>query len=116
MGLARTRGLAAEAMAAAYLELIGCEMIARNVRMHGVEVDLVAREDRTHVLVEVKWRNRSDYGGAALAVDHVKRRRLLRAAHHAAAERSGPLRIDVVAIELSSEGAAVRHYRNAVTE
>lgn len=116
MGLARLRGRAAEAIAAAYLELLGYEVVSRNVRMHGVEVDLVAREGRTHVLVEVKCRSRSDYGGAALAVDHGKRARLLRAAQAVALGDDGGVRIDVVAIEIDVDGATLRHYRNAVTE
>ena len=116
MGLARTRGVAGEAVAAAYFELLGCEVVARNARMSGVEVDLVVSDGPIRVLIEVKFRGRSDYGGAALAVDHVKRERLLKAARALAAERAGPVRIDVVAVELSSDGLMLRHYRNAVTE
>ena len=69
MGLAQERGRSGETLAAAYLELAGLEVLRRNVRLAGVEVDLVAREGRTRVVVEVKLRNRSDYGGAARAVD-----------------------------------------------
>ena len=67
-------------------------------------------------MVEVKLRSRPDYGGAALAVDHSKRDRLLRAAHALERERGGPVRIDVLAIDVSFDGAMMRHYRNAVTD
>ena len=80
MGIASRHGAAGEALAAAYLELVGCTVVGRNLSLAGVEVDLLIEEDRTQVLVEVKTRTRSDYGGAALAVDHTKRARLLRAA------------------------------------
>lgn len=116
MGLARDRGVAGETLAAAYLELVGCVLVSRNVKLHGVEVDLIVTEGATRVVVEVKFRNRSDYGGAALTVDHSKRERLIRAARAIQNERAGRVRIDVVAIEISGEGATVRHYRNAVTE
>ena len=116
MGLTRTRGLGGEALAAAFFELIGCQVVARNVRESGVEVDLVVADGPARVLVEVKLRGRSDYGGAALAVDHAKRTRLLKAARAMVGERPGPVRIDVVAIDLSPDGATLRHYRNAVTE
>src|SRR5689334_10420010 len=116
MGTARTRGAAGEALAAAYFELIGWEVVARNVRLSGVEVDLVVRDGHAQVLVEVKFRGRSDYGGAALAIDHIKRRRLLQAAAVVSGERNGPVRIDVVALERSPDGAVLRHYRNAVME
>jgi putative endonuclease len=115
MGIAKHRGEAGEALAAAYLELIGCRILARNIRLAGVEVDLVVEEGRCHVVVEVKMRNRTDYGGAAQAVDHKKQARLARAARVLASEGAESIRIDVIAVELEPEGARLRHYRNAVT-
>ena len=114
MGIARRHGAAGETLAAAYFELVGCVVVARNVKLAGVEVDLVVEENRTQVLVEVKTRTRADYGGAALAVDRAKRARLLRAC--AALDPTRATRIDVVAIETSESGAVVRHYRGAFNE
>jgi putative endonuclease len=108
------RGRAGERFAAAYLELIGARVRETNVRIAGVEVDLVADDGRDRVLVEVKLRSRSDFGGAALAVDHVKRRRLARAAAAVAQAGVGRVRVDVIAIDLEPGGATLRHYRNAV--
>jgi putative endonuclease len=116
MGVANSRGSAAEAMAAAYVELMGWEVMGRNLRLGGVEVDLVVCDGTAHIVVEVKCRTRSDYGGAALTIDGVKRRRLLRAAQALARGDSVPVRIDVMAIDCDLQGAQVRHYRNAVTE
>jgi len=114
MGTGNVRGARGESLAAAWLELSGHDVIGRNVRLGGVEVDLVAREGDTHVVVEVNLRGRSDFGGAALAVDRAKRVRLMRAAR--ALEASGNVRIDVIAIETQGDGLTLRHYRNAVTE
>ena len=116
MAIAASRGRAGESLAAAYLELIGFRILGRNLRLAGVEIDLLARDGEVRVLVEVKARGRTDYGGAALAVDRGKRIRLLRAAH--AVEQSGAsrVRIDVVGVELAPDGAVVRHYRNSVTD
>lgn len=114
MGITQSRGVAGEALAAAYLELVGFEIQQRNVRLAGVEVDLVATDGRSRVLVEVKVRGRRDYGGAALAVDHLKRLRLLKAARVLSCDSA--VRIDVVAVEVTEDGATVRHYRNAITE
>jgi putative endonuclease len=114
VGLARNHGTAAEDLAAAYLTLLGWELAARNTRLAGVEVDLVARDGRTTVLVEVKYRSRSDYGGADAAIDARKRERLRRAA--LAASASCPrVRIDIVSVEPSPGGLVVTHHRNAVT-
>ena len=114
MGLAQERGRAGETLAAAYLELAGLDVTRRNVRLAGVEVDLVAREGRAWVVVEVKLRNRPDYGGAAGAVDERKRARLRRAALALLAEEGGPVRVDVVAMDLTAEGLTLRHVRDAV--
>jgi putative endonuclease len=116
MGLARSRGKAGEALAVAFIELLGWPLVARNPRLNGVEVDLVALDGATRVVIEVKCRTRPDYGGAALAVDETKRRRLLRAARALLDEQRQPVRIDVVAIDLDESGARVRHYRGAVAE
>ena len=116
MGVANAHGRAGEALAMAYLELAGCRVIARNVRLAGVEVDALAADGPTQVVVEVKTRGRSDYGGAAAAVDAAKRRRLVRAARALLGEGARRVRIDVVTVDLTPEGASVRHYRDAVTE
>jgi putative endonuclease len=116
MGVAGTRGRAGEALAIAYLELTGCRVIARNVRLGGVEVDALLDDGPVRVVVEVKVRGRSDYGGAAGAVDHVKRARLVRAARVLQQGGARCVRIDVLAVDLTAEGATVRHVRNAVTE
>lgn len=116
MGVANAHGRAGEAMAMAYLELAGCRVQARNVRLAGVEVDAVAADGPAQVVVEVKYRGRSDYGGAAAAVDAAKRLRLVRAARALQLTGARRVRIDVVAVELTPDGATVRHYRDAVTE
>lgn len=116
MGTTRARGDAGERLAAAYLELAGCAVLERNVRLGGVEVDLMAAEGTTRVVVEVKLRARGDYGGAALAVDRFKRQRLMRAAQALQQHGVSHVRVDVVAIDLGPDGASVRHYRNAVTD
>jgi len=114
MGIAQARGRAAESVAAAYLELIGYTVARRNARLAGVEVDLVARDGATCVLVEVKYRGRTDYGGAALAVTRTQRDRLMRAAR-AASRTAAHVRVDVVAIDRHPDGLALRHVRGALT-
>lgn len=114
MDVRQARGRGGEALAAAYLELLGLTIVSRNVRLGGVEVDLVAADGATHVLVEVKLRSRGDYGGAALAVDGAKRGRLMRAAR--ALGGGAAVRLDLVAIELVDGGLDLRHYPNAFTE
>jgi len=116
MRTTRRTGDAGERLAAAYLELTGWTVLERNRRLAGVEVDLVAAEGATRVLVEVKFRGRWDWGGAAAAVDRAKRERLRRAARALEQDGVARVRVDVVAVELTADGAIVRHHRNAVQE
>jgi len=116
MGLAQDRGRAGEALAAAYLELKGCRIVARNTRLAGVEVDVVADDGATRVLVEVRVRTRSDFGGAAATVDRRKQERLARAARALAQQGVARVRVDVIAVDVAPDGATLSHYRNAVTD
>lgn len=116
MALTGARGRAGERIAAAYLELSGLVVVERNTRLAGVEVDLIADDRGTVVVVEVKTRGRNDWGGAALAVDHVKRQRLRRAARALEQRGARNVRIDVVAIETDRDGLRLTHHRNAIEE
>jgi putative endonuclease len=73
------RGRGGEALAALWLELQGCVILARNSRWADVEVDLVARQDRLLLLVEVKLRRRGPEPSAA-ALHSRQQLRLRRAA------------------------------------
>ncbi len=116
MGRAQERGRIAERLAAEFLAYEGIEVCERNVRMGGVEVDLLARDGATWLVVEVKARGRLDFGGAGAAVDRVKRERLLRAARALQQQGRARVRIDVVTVEPGATGLRMEHVRNAVTE
>jgi putative endonuclease len=77
-----TRGAAAEAMAAAFLERKGLRIVERNYRCRLGEIDLVARDGDTTVFVEVRQRASRAFGGAAASITATKRARLVRAARH----------------------------------
>lgn len=113
MARPQTLGERGEALAAAYLRLLGCDIEAARVRVAGVEVDLVAREENTTVLVEVRVRHRSQYGTAAETIDGAKRERLRRAGR--SLQSRGPVRIDVIAVDLDGDELRLRRIRNAVT-
>ncbi|HEY9447372.1 MAG TPA: YraN family protein, partial [Burkholderiales bacterium] len=54
--MAINRGVEAEDRAAAYLEARGLRLVARNYRCRFGEIDLVMREGKTLVFVEVRRR------------------------------------------------------------
>ena len=76
-------------------------MIARNVRLPGGEIDVIAREHGTIVFVEVKARTTQRFGSALSAVDVRKRRtlRALAADWLQIAAPGAPARFDVITIE-----------------
>jgi putative endonuclease len=78
--LSQRNGHCAEDLAALYLAARGLEVLARNVRCKAGEIDLVCREGATLVVIEVRQRARSEFGGALASVGRLKRRKLIRAA------------------------------------
>ena len=116
MGMAQDRGRLAEQLAADYLAYAGIEVVGRNTRIGGVEVDVLARDGAAWLVVEVKTRSRSDFGGAGAAIDRAKRERLLRAARMLLGQGCDVVRIDVITVEPDASGLRMLHVRNAVTE
>lgn len=106
-------GRNAEDAAAAHLEAQGLSMIARNYRCRFGEIDLVMRDGRTIVFVEVRARRSSAYGGAAASITAAKREKLIAAARHYLSGRSllPACRFDAVLIE--GEPARIEWLRNA---
>lgn len=76
------KGLAAEDAAAAFLAGRGLELLQRNYRCRFGEIDLVLRDGRTLVFVEVRYRGSRTFGGAAESITSSKREKLLRTARH----------------------------------
>jgi len=76
------RGTWAEDAAAAFLVKRGLSLIERNYRCRFGEIDLVLRDRKTLVFVEVRYRRNPDFGGAGESITTNKRKRLLRAARH----------------------------------
>ncbi len=77
-----SRGDAAEALAAAFLEARGCSIVERNYRCKSGEIDIVARSGATMVFVEVRARKSNSFGGAAESITAAKRKKVLTAARH----------------------------------
>ena len=89
-----------ERLAAAYLDRQGLSLVARNYRCRGGEIDLVLRDGRNLVFVEVRYRRSSRFGSPAETVTASKQRRLITAASHFLQRHPTELacRFDVLAI------------------
>jgi putative endonuclease len=115
----RARGAAGEALAAQYLEQQGLRIVARNVHLRFAELDLIALERATLVIVEVRLRASARFGSAAESVDARKQRRIVRAAAELLARGGLPrfsrVRFDVVAIDAATTPPRLTHIRDAFT-
>ncbi len=113
----KTVGGQGEDLAADYLRKQRFSILARNFRCKGGEVDIVAKEGRTFVFVEVKTRRNAIYGPPQLAVTPFKQRQIAKAALTwllKNGQESAPARFDVIAIMLAAgESAKIDHIKNA---
>lgn len=72
----------AEEKATRFLEKRGFAVLARNFHCRGGEIDLVCRDGKTLVFVEVRLRRNAGYGGAGASITASKQRRIILAAQH----------------------------------
>jgi putative endonuclease len=96
-------GQAAEDQALGFLERQGLQLVTRNWRCKGGELDLVMLDADTVVFVEVRYRLHADFGGALGSIDERKQKRLALAAtlflHEEPRWAAQPCRFDVVALQ-----------------
>ena len=112
------RGRHFEAVAAEYLEERGLVVLARGYRCRLGEIDLVCREQRTLVIVEVRARGSGAVARAAESIGPAKRTRIIRATRHFLMRhrewRDSAIRFDVVAFDaIDTADTRISWLRNA---
>ena len=104
-------GLRGERLAASYLCSAGWTVVARNYRFGRREIDLVVRKGALLAFVEVKTRAGGGCGHPEEAVTWKKRREIEAVAAEylvRSAFVDSPVRFDVIAIEVASDGRVTR--------
>ena len=109
-------GKLGEDVACVELQRRGYAILARRYRTRFGEIDIIARDGETTVIVEVKTRDGDKFGDGADAVTGLKQRRVVNMAvdylsRHKLLDR--PCRFDVVPIDVSMAPPAVEIYVNA---
>ncbi len=105
-------------MAARFLENNGMRIVAKRIRTHFGELDLIAQNGTEWVFVEVKTRSSRNAGLPEEAFTPAKARKMSRAvqeymqSHHLENE---PIRCDVVAIDMEDDTPAIRHYTDVLS-
>jgi len=110
-----------ETEAARYLRRLGWDIVETNWHCRYGEIDLIARQGKSLVFVEVKTRRSRSFGLPEEAITPSKRQRILRSAWtylEANGLQSADWRVDVIAIEGRPGLAPKRldHYRDALPD
>lgn len=116
---ARELGAEAERAVAEYLSAHGIAIVARNLRVGRLELDIVARDGPVVLVVEVRARGPTSWTRALGSLDWQKRFRVRRAGerlwrvryrHDASVDR---MRFDAASVRFDEEGRAVVDYVKA---
>ena len=112
-------GIRGEDEAARFLSRCGYAILEKNVRTRMGEIDLVAKEGKTLVFVEVKTRRDLENAPPPQASVHTRKQnklgKLAQSYLRSKRLREQPCRFDVVAVVVTDEGGvkAIRHIPNA---
>jgi putative endonuclease len=109
-------GKLGEDLACVELQRRGYAILARRYRTRFGEIDIIARDRDTTVIVEVKTRDGDRFGDGANAMTAWKQRRVVNMAVDYLSRHKlldGPCRFDVVAIDVSTAPPAIEIYVNA---
>lgn len=114
-------GQTGEEAAREYLKSIGYKIIETNYRCPLGEIDIVARDNQTIILIEVRSKTNTRYGLPEESITTTKARRLKRLALYylkSAFKREVPCRIDFISVMLSEEDLRVlklKHIRGILS-
>jgi len=109
-------GRMGEDAAARHLQSLGMKILQRNVQTPVGEIDLIARQRRTLVFVEVKTRRSTAFGSPAEAVGPRKQRQIIRAAKwylNDAPKKGLQPRFDVVSVLVNGGDLEIEHIPGA---
>ena len=109
-------GREGERLAELFLKQKGYQLVQRNYRCRGGEVDLIVLDRRIVVFVEVKTRTDHEFGNPLEAVAPRKQRRMILAAQlflHEKKLHERDARFDVVGISWPGSKPVVEHIENA---
>lgn len=111
-------GNQAETLACEYLKKKKYRIIQRNYKDRFCEIDVVAGSKSTVAFVEVKYRARADFGGAAGAITPNKAQRMTRSAEYWLATHEGyenkQPRLDVITLVGDITDPAIEHLESAI--
>ena len=109
-------GKEGEEVASQYLLKKQYKIIGRNFKCRQGEIDIIAKEGKQLVFIEVKTRSNAKYGLPIEAVTYVKRKHILKAIEYYIFIKKCEMdfiRIDVIEVYKEGEGFRICHIRDA---
>ena len=105
-----------EEKAVKYLSGCGYKIIERNYRTKFCEIDIIASDGDCLCFIEVKTRNRTDYGLACEAVDYKKQQKIIKGAlaYTCTNNITMDVRFDVVEVYIFKKGFFAREKINVI--
>lgn len=76
------QGQRAESEAQTYLESQGLLLIEKNYSCRMGEIDLIMRDEKAIIFIEVRFRHLADYGSSIETIGPSKQRRIIRSSMH----------------------------------
>ena len=115
MGKHNETGQQGEQAAADFLEQKGYQILHKNWRYKRAEIDIVAKDRRTLIFVEVKTRTDYTFGRPENAVDGKKQRLMTQAAiaYMSESGHDGAIRFDILSLILRGGEFFIDHYEDA---
>lgn len=113
MDARRRFGNQGEAIAAAFLQNLGYQILTRQYRTKGGEIDLICQDGNEIVFVEVKTRRSSLFGFPEMSVTPSKIGRMIKASDQymsVAFSEEVPWRFDVVSVCYEIEPPKIDHF------
>lgn len=113
----QTIGKNSEDYACHFLQTNGLQLIERNFRCRFGEIDLIMQENDSMVFVEVRTRNRTDYGNALESISRSKQRKVIRTAAYFLQQQKLydkiACRFDVISLQNHADETTLEWIKNA---
>lgn len=106
-----------ESLATQYLKKSGYKILDLNQTSRIGEIDILARQKKDIILVEVKTKSGSEFGEGYEMVNYFKKKKLLLLAKSLQTKYpNSVIRIDVVSVNLAKSPPEIKHFISAVQD
>jgi len=113
--LGKALGAKAESLAATLLETKKYRILQRNLRTKFGEIDILAQDGNTLVIVEVKAKTSDRFGSAIEMVTKAKQRKLILLTHELQmTHQTESVRVDIVTVDQAADQPELKHYKGLV--